>query len=294
MKCVAIKGVKEFEVKEIEKPEKADGVINDREKRQLILTVTYKPKTIDERSSSYNTLVTDTAYKWDKTYKPAVGNEQTEKTVIKNEHTIDIVSGEIALQVVFDSKVAEILENQTIEYKIGLYRSYNGKKEQIGTFTASYDGKTPIEFDDDGNFILKANFEYLDKSMANKGLPLGTYTVEEPSINAPNYIKFDQINNVQNADRYKQELFTVGTDYTDPAIHLAVFENDTNIILGKKESDDKYLNERFGLFEVKPIAAFEMPVAGNNSLVMVYATAIACIMIATMLHISIKIRKKRK
>ena len=277
-----------------------DGEIQDKKERKLELTVTYKPATIDDRLKENEKLVTESAYEWDEKYKPVVGNEQSQKEVIKNEHKIDIVSGEIALQVTFDSKVVEVMENEEIEYDVDLYRTYNGETKKVGTFKAKYKKDNDDKPDKEGNITVTAEIEYLEDYMKKNGLPLGTYTLGNPKIvKAPSYMKFDTTNVVQEVERYVKELFTLGTDNDKPEKYLAKFENNSAIILGDKENDtDKtngYLEKRFGLFEVKPIVVFEMPLAGSNSLMMIYIVAVGCIVTATILHKSIRLRiKKRK
>ncbi len=273
-----------------------DGEVKDREKRTLTLTVTYKPGNIEERLKENEKLVKEEEYKWDEKYKPAVGEVQKEKEVIKNEHKIDIVSGEIALQVKFDSKVVEVMENEEIEYDVDLYRTYKGETKKVGTFKATWKKEDDNQPDDEGNITVTAKLEDLEKYMEENGLPLGTYTLGTPKIvKAPSYMKFDTTNVVKDAERYIDKLFTLGTDNNNPKKYLANLENNSEIILGDTEKTEGYLEKRFGLFEVKPIVVFEMPLAGSNSLMMIYIVAVGCIVTATILHKSIRLRiKKRK
>ena len=277
-------------------PEQDGGEIQDLTKRQFILTVTYEPKTVDERQSSNDTLVNDGYYNWSPAYKPTAGKVQDQKVVITNTHDISIVSGEIALQVVFDSQLVEIIDGQKIEYDIELNRNYKGVTETVGTFKATYDGTSEIDTDINGNYILTAKLYYSIPYMEQYGLPLGTYTLGEPTlIISPSYIKFDQINIVDDTNRYIVEnLFNLGTNHDTPLDYLAVFKDNTQIILGADESGDDYLEDRFGIFEVKPIAAFEMPVSGSNSLIILMSIAVICILTAIVIEPHKKIRNKKR
>ena len=311
-----------YEIKE-ERPDDNDKeieIVKDRTKRKLTLTVTYEPLDIEKSEGKEETettgelevfeekdetkdrleankdLVEESNYKWDKKYKPAVGKLIETEEVIKNTHTIDIVSGEVALQVILNRDILEILYDQPIQYEIDLYRTYNDKKEKVGTFKATYDSKSNSELkpDKDGNITVTAKLQYDEDYMNTNGLPLGTYTLENQKIEGLKNIKYDTINVVKEEARYTDKLFSLGTNHETPTSYLAVLGEETNITLGKKDDGDKYLEERFGLFEVKPIAVFEMPDAGSNALIMHYVISGLCIVTATILHQSLKIRRKKR
>lgn len=272
-----------------------DGEIHDLEDRQLKLTVSFIPETVENRSSSNDELVKDQYYKWKMTYKPSVGDEQKQETVLVNEHKIDVVSGEIALKVVFDKELKEIIEGKEIKYEIGLYREYNGEEEKVGIFEATYNGIEDIPTDSDGNYILTANIKYLKPYMEENGLPLGKYTVKEPTITAsPSYIKYDEIDIVGSKEEYLPDLFKLGTGRATPQEYLGVFEDNTNIILGDDESGTPNIDNRFGIFEIKPIAAFEMPLSGSSSLIMLYIVIMVCIITAIVLQQSVKPKNKKR
>ncbi len=287
-----------------------DGVVQDRDERELKLTVKYEPLNLEksdeeksegeteettDRSKENDKLVTENNYKWDKTYKPAVGKEQKSRTLIENKHDIKVVSGEVALQVILNRDILEILYDQPIQYEIDLYRTYNDKKEKVGTFKATYNSESDdaSEPDKDGNVTVTAKLQYDEGYMTTNGLPLGTYTLENQQIKGLKNIKYDTINVVKDTARYVEELFKLGSGKETPKSYLAVLGNETNITLGKK-ADSKYLDERFGLFEVEPIAVFEMPDAGSNALIMHYIISGLCIVTATILHQSLKIRRKKR
>ncbi len=144
-----------------------DSIIKDRKERKLIFTVKYNPfpignkeeesteSTVKETSAEEiidedkteksnreilnNTLVKESNYKWDKEFKPVVGQELEEKELIKGEHKTDEVSGEIALQLVLTPDVQEVIADEELTYSIDLMRKYDGtEKEKVGTFTAKY------------------------------------------------------------------------------------------------------------------------------------------------------------
>ncbi len=271
---------------------KGDGaVINDKVERKLTLTVSYIPNTIDVHSTTYDDLVIDTHYAWDRAYKPTAGEQQVEKPVIVSKYSVNIVSGEVALEVVFDSQTSEVLKGQDIEYTADLCK--DGTK--IGTFRAVYDESEEPNIDSEGNLILKAILEYDEPYkayMKDNGLPYGKYTLQNQHVVSPQYISFKDYSVVKDDDRYIDSLFSVGSDCINPKAHLATL-NDTEIILGDKTNPDTYLDKRFGLYEVRAIAEFRLPQSGSNSLIKLYIAIGACLIISLLLKLS-TITKKNK
>ena len=362
------------------------GIIKDTNARKLIFTVKFIPLNIDgkettetegldiktmeeapsesekdsqkeieelknkSRKDLNDTLVQEEVYKWNKEYKPVVGEPITDKDLISGTHTTKEVSGEITLQLVLTKDIREVIGDQELTYSIDLMRQNEDNKEKVGTFTAKYkksdypeidketeitnensetdltqnvDTTIPVEgseqtpltsdptildgepqettpdenkktsrLDENGNLIILAKIKYEDKDkyMEQYGLPIGTYTVENPQINDLNNLKFELPITIKQTEQYNAELFTIGSNHEVPQTYIASLEENNDIILGKKDSEKTYTDYRFGLLQVTPITYFELPETGKNSLLQLYFL----ISIFTITGITIQIIKRRK
>ncbi|MCH5186996.1 MAG: VWA domain-containing protein [Oscillospiraceae bacterium] len=276
------------------------GPTKDTDPRSATLSAEYKPLTYDERQhnvyeedggtvdESYNhTLVHgtgETDYDWNSTFKPTEGEEFDPKngeTKSEGDYDVSIVAGEIVLKMVAKDKngkkVNEVIKDKLnpgdkITYSADLYREYNGVKQKVGTYTATYtvksDGVLTYERAD---IKLDSDFEY----MYTYGLPLGTYTLEPnantktgtPYLGFTKEIKFIEVKDWTSED---QGLFTnneLVTDTNPPEEdnHTGNYQENAKEYpavpgngngtahLGGSDKDDPdkaYLDELYALFEV--------------------------------------------
>lgn len=215
----------------------SDGTTVDTVNRNSQLSVTYTPKTVEQREertedkpeSDNETLVTETkrvpktddngdivrdydnnivytdvpVYGWSSTYKPDAGKDAEPpadgKTSSSGTHTTDIISGEIVLQMKVDEKVIKALEeNGYITYTVDLIRELpDGTTETVGTYTVTY--TKPAGYTS-GDVIVTATFKYADgyKYIAEYGLPQGTYTFGKASLDSSSpFIRFKGCTNVE-------------------------------------------------------------------------------------------------
>ncbi|MCH5213004.1 MAG: hypothetical protein J1G06_08310 [Oscillospiraceae bacterium] len=179
-------------------PEYPAGVVKDTKDRASELGVKYEALSKNARQTgNYNEkLVTETedgtkVYQWDVDYKPEVGTELTGATNVTGKHELEIVSGEIALQMVVDKSVLNavlpyIKEKTTITYTADLYRTYDGVKTKIGTYKIEYtiDPQNLPPKDQDfyvtGKITLDSTANN-DNHISAYGLDIGTYTLENAS-----------------------------------------------------------------------------------------------------------------
>ncbi len=292
-----------------------DGIIKDRNDRKLVFTVKYFPlkstenieyneeeslKELTEqekkpRKDNNETLVTETDYKWDESYKPAVGDEISKEDLVTGTHTTKDVSGEISLQLVLTPDIQEVIGDDELTYKIDLMREYDNKdKQKVGTFTATYKKEnmpltqpeeaptTPSEavpsaeevkdntyqLDEKGNLTILAKIDYIEDYMKTNGLPIGTYTLANPQIADFENLKFKLPNVITENSQYTSELFSLGSEHEKVPSYLATFKDNDKIILGDKDtSESTYTDLRFGLMRVTPITKFELPKTGKTSLI---------------------------
>ena len=253
-------GYIEYELVPILKEDKKkEIVLQDTNNREMVLTIKYIPLTIDSiagqeensRKAENAKLITDTVYLWNSEYKPDVGNKTDQKKVVMN-HVIQSVSGEIALKVVFNQEVQKAIGNKQVTYQIDLIRQYEETSKKVGTFKAVYDKNNLPKPDENGNIILLAKITYENENdyMSDYGLPIGTYTVENPMIVTDANVTFDEPSVIEEDSLYTAELFTQGKDLTNIQDYIASFEDKNAIVLGALQKEKDYTDYRYGLLEV--------------------------------------------
>ena len=205
----------------------------------------------DSRKDANDTLVTEKdkdgngIYLWNEDYKPAAGVMAESSDAVVGDK-IEVVSGEIALQVLISDAAAAKLQSleNTITYTADLY--WNDVK--VGTFTAEINAdalvdntvKATVKYDDIGDFDREAY-----------GLPLGIYTVKNghSATELPMGFNFGNIMLSKTESDYVADLFSRGTGNSTPKDYIATVSG-TSFILGDK-SDKLYTDHRFGLAQVE-------------------------------------------
>lgn len=231
----------------------------------------------DSRKDANDILVTEKngsqngVYLWDEDYKPAAG------ALVKNSDAavgdkIEVVSGEIALQVLISDEAAAKLQSlgKAITYTADLYWG----DVKVGTFIAeinadALDGKTvkaAIKYDNTDDFDRDAY-----------GLPLGTYTVKNghSTTALPLGFSFGNIILSKTESDYLPDLFSQGAGNDTPKDYIATVSG-ASFILGDKNGEDKlYTDYRFGLAQVEleytetqnqptPMPPDTVPITGNE------------------------------
>lgn len=249
-----------------------DGETEDTDTKSCDVNVTFTPFTEEERKEldddgkdANGRLVQENkdgepVYPWDSDYKGEAGDPTTEQE-IKGDHTTELVSGDIAMQVELSAtdiaalKAAGVTQ---ITYTADLIRHYGDHDgEVVGTFTAV------IEIDEIGGVLQTATVEYSSayrEYVTKYGLPIGTYTlgncghtftysgaapVTEPfTFYAPGVVDDE---NEYNKDIFGLEM-VIG--HNTPEDYLAKL-GDTTVELGGEPGGNKaYTDARFGLFRV--------------------------------------------
>ncbi len=281
-----------------------DGIVKDKDTRKMILTVTYVPLNIEQtqgqeesRAKQNSELVTDSDYHWNEKYKPAQGDIVDEETV-NGDYITNQVSGEIALQLKLGKDVQSQIVNNELTYQIDLMRSFGETKEKVGTFKAVCKKDNLSEPDNQGNVYITADIEYNDENqfMKQYGLPIGTYTLENPVVTNGTDVKLDGPKVIKDSKLYTDGIFTVGTDAENAQNYIALLGEDNTVTLGAKDEEREYTDYRFGLLQVvatknvskapntkeespslkveeTPSTNYELPKTGNNSLVILLGIA---------------------
>ena len=238
-----------------------------------IFIATYMPFDAHSRKAANDALVTEKdSYLWSEDYKPAAG-VSAEKTDAVVDDKIEVVSGEIALQVLVSDEAAKKLQSlgKTVTYTAELYWG----NLKVGTFIAEINADAPI-----GKTVNAAikydNIDDFDR--AAYGLPLGTYTVKNghSDTDLPLGFSFGNIVLSKTKSDYLPDLFSQGTDNGAPEDYIAAVSG-TSFILGDKNGEDNgrlYTDYRFGLAQVEleytelqnqsaPMASDDVPKTGN-------------------------------
>ena len=209
----------------------------------------------DNRKEANDTLVVEKdesqkgVYLWNEDYKPAAGIAVNNSDVAVGEK-IEVVSGEIALQVLISDAAAAKLQSieKTITYTADLYWG----NIKVGTFTAEINAdalaekkvRAAIKYDNTDDF-----------DRAAYGLPLGSYTVKNgrSTTSLPSGFSFGNIMLSNTESDYLPGLFNQGTDNSTPEDYIATVSG-SSFILGDKNGevmDKLYTDYRFGLAQVK-------------------------------------------
>lgn len=233
------------------------GITTDNRTRMSQLTVSFLTRNPKDRASWNNSqAIREAVYKRDTTYKPAPGAPIEENIVIKGTFTSEIVSGEIALQVLVDEVArAKLLElNQTVAYTADLYLG----DAHVGTFAAQIKP---------GDSMVNATIEYLGSyavgdpqngiaNMADYGLPYGVYTLKNGrGANVPDDFAFSEIQLISDQSAYDPALFSRGVGNDKPQEYIADISGDAFVLGDKKAHPKDYTNYRFGLAQVTLTAA---------------------------------------
>lgn len=243
-----------------------NGPTTDTNTRKSTLSVSYDPKTADERwgdwlaSDNHGAddeydgrngdnakLVTETkptkqgAYKWDRDYKSEVGDpadwerfDEENKPVESpftstGTYTTEIVSGEIILQMVVSEQVKKTLGDGTITYTANLVREYKGQTSTVGIYEVTYTGDSSS-----GVSIVTAKITLSNDYaayVAKYGLPIGTYTLVEDSANTDSgspLIKFKSLYNIDITLEKNRDLWTLFTGQLLPGESDAVDQIQTD------------------------------------------------------------------
>lgn len=165
-----------------EYPTESGNITKDLSPRRSRLTVTYTPVAAGERNG--NGVVDETeggtnVYQWDLKFKPAPGTEQTGEFKANGPYTTNIVSGEVAFEMVLPKEVVEYLQKyapgQTVTYQAKLVKK--GETDAIGTYTAEY--KVPTTPDETPAEVkIPVSITYSEGFNGTYGLPLGEYEVQ--------------------------------------------------------------------------------------------------------------------
>ena len=233
----------------------------------------------DSRKDANDTLVIEKdesrngVYLWNEDYKPAAG-ASAEKSDATVGDKIEVVSGEIALQVLVSDEAAAELQSlgKTITYTADLYWG----NVKVGVFTAEINADALT-----GKSVNAAiKYEDIDEfDRAAYGLPLGIYTVKNghSATDLPLGFSFGNIVLSKTESDYLSDLFNKGTDNGTPEDYVATVSG-TSFILGDKNGEDKgklYTDYRFGLAQVElkytevqnqstPIAPDNVPKTGDD------------------------------
>ena len=236
--------------------------------REYTLSVKYTPDNAATRQAANNTLVKDTHYTRNTTYKPAAHiaahDEIKETKKASGTHTTHIVKGEILLGVRLTAAQYNFMQKRrlSVEYAADLVRNYGEdvKDEVVGNYKISVTPTTPSlelgntakvgEFYKDGHDVVYyvpvkwTNEEYKDKNY----LPIGDYTLKATS--ASDFFKFASPT-TKGVTAKNVGLFTVKKETT-----YAAKKNETTVQLGGSKTHPEtkaaanYIDERLGLFEV--------------------------------------------
>ena len=220
-----------------------------------VFKAAYMPFDAHKRKTANDILVTERdenrngVYLWDEDYKPAAGGAVGDSEVVFSDR-IEVVSGEIALQVLISDDAAEKLRSigENITYTADLYWD----KVKVGTFIAE------INADVLAGKVVNAVVKYDDTDGFDRGeygLPLGTYTVENgrSSTSLPSGFSFGNIVLSDRGSDYLSGLFRQGTGNSTPENYIATV-NDRSFILGDRNGEDGdklYTDYRFGLAQVE-------------------------------------------
>lgn len=263
----------------VEKDAPDDGLIEDKLPRKLVVKATYKPLQDNEgdtnRISEIQKLVDDDYYKYSQTYKQSVDATIENEELVTGNFELNEVSGQIALKLVLTPDVQTLIGDNELIYQIELLRTYQGtKQEKVGTFKAEYrksDSHTP---DENGNITIIATIDYEEPYMNTYGLPIGTYTLKNPTETYKENLKFDLPIIVKEPSEYTKDLFTICEDDENPQEHIASL-GDNKIVLGDTENKAKvYTDYRYGLLEITPVTHFELPSTGGSSLIILEVVAV--------------------
>lgn len=206
------------------------------------------------RKAANDTLVTERdgerngVYLWDEDYKPAAGGEVGNSEVVFGDK-IEVVSGEIALQVLISDEAAGKLPSlgENVTYTADL--CWNSKK--VGTFIAEI-GADALAGDSVNAVIEYDDTDGFDRAVY--GLPLGVYTVENGSgASLPSGFSFGDIVLSDRESDYLSDLFRQGTGNSTPENYIAAVSGGA-FILGDKNGEDRdklYTDYRFGLAQVE-------------------------------------------
>ncbi len=244
-----------------------DGITADTDSRHSELTFTYTPVGSADRGDN-NEVVTDGNYGWDKGFKPAAGSEQNTTGEITGPYTTNIVSGEIAFEMILPSEVAAYLQTyapgQTVTYTAKLVKK--GETDAIGTYTAEY--KVPSVPDTTPAEVkIPVSIEYSSDFNGAYGLSLGEYEVV-PVSGKGFGIKFGDITEGALADSQAGTFKTFSNNNTKTADEIldppteavthtigdfaADITGGAVTIGGKREGEEatKYLDRRYAMAAV--------------------------------------------
>ena len=213
-----------------------------------VFRAAYTPFDAHERKTANDTLVTEkNSYLWDEDYKPAAGTA-AERTDAVVSDRIEVVSGEIALQVLVSDEAAAKLQSirETVTYTADLYWD----SVRVGTFIAEISADTLT--DKTVNAVIKYD-DTDDFDRAAYGLPLGTYTVKSGHSAAalPLGFSFGDIMLSETKSDYLPDLFSQGTGSSTPENYIAAVSGKSFILGGRDVGDRLYTDQRFGLAQVE-------------------------------------------
>ena len=242
------------------------------------------PKLI-EREKANETLVKDTDYVWDRSYKEVVGNPVGKRT-ITGDHDTQIVSGEIALEMEVPKDVVEKLKKigvYTLTYKADLMRTFKDiltpeiNKDRVCTFTATINiplaggisGYSTRATEDSLKVIatvdkssISEKYQYVwdphgggPGDGTDGGLPVGTYSLKVLNY-SPDVVKFKAPHVVTDTEEYeKDNMFNFNINGKDNPGDYVASLGGSEISLGKAyENEGKeqiYTDSRFGIFGVE-------------------------------------------
>ncbi len=245
------------------------GITSDTNSRRSKLTVTYTPLVADDRNS--NGVVNETeggenVYQWDVNFKPAPGTEQKDALTADGPYTTNIVSGEVAFEMILPKDVVEYLQKyapgQTVTYQAKLVRK--GETDAIGTYTAEY--KVPTAPDTAPAAVkIPVSVKYSGDFDGTYGLPLGEYEVQ-PVSGEGFGIKFGDITKGALADsqaytfktfsdnntKTAEEILngTTGTAHTVDEFAAETAADGTIKIGGETSDGSDYRDKRYAMAQV--------------------------------------------
>ena len=252
-----------------------DIIVQDKNARKMTLTIKYSPLEVEEvkeveeveevekveeteqnsRKKENLKLISDTNYLWNEQYKPTEGEIIEDKNIVVD-NNIEEVSGKIALKLIFKSNVQTAIGDKQLTYQIDLVRNYEGTSKKVGTFNAVYQKDNLPEPDENGDITILATITYDEENqyMTNYGLPIGTYTIENPIVDIDDVdVEFDIPSIVKDSTQYTNEVFNLDDSSINPQNYIASFGEDNTIILGDLDNTEKtYTDYRYGLLEVLP------------------------------------------
>lgn len=234
-----------------------NGITNDSKDRVSTLTVTYQMLPIEStndapsRESMVRSMITEkdaqgtSIYSWNRSRKQAAGEEIKENIVTQRNYTTHIASGKIILQLKMNSSLLSVLNGNTIQYQANLIRHLDdGTTQKIGTFHVKWNPSS----DGDEEAILipvELSFNSEFSHLANEGLPIGTYSIEQDKSSDPG-IALLAFSDIHNLEITKDNASLFGNS---EAANFSAPVHDNETYLGQK-GETVYTNNRYALFEI--------------------------------------------